>query len=113
MYEHFRDVLVENISKQFSSHIFLDYQWDQLPSSYPCHGSCMENHLSERSKRDISPSDPAVLYLPLGDSALQILQIVKTYILGGGGSKGCPSLAESAVVGLFQSFQLFLLNDGF
>ena len=66
MYEQYRELLVENISKQFGSKIFNGYQWDPIPSSYPCHGMCMENHISERSKRDISNSDPAVLYLPLG-----------------------------------------------
>merc|ERR1739836_162470 len=57
----------------------------------------MVEHLNYRSRRDISPSDPAVLYLPLG----------------GGGAKGCPSMAESAVVGISQMTFLWTVMSVF
>merc|ERR1711936_1516321 len=57
----------------------------------------MQDHQTLRSKRDLSPTDPAVLYLPLG----------------GGGSKGCPSLAESSVVGISQMTFLWTVMSVF
>ena len=76
--------------------IFSDYQWDSLPS-YPCHSHCMSRHLQTRARREISPTDPAVLYLPLG----------------GGGGGGCPSLAETAVVGISQMTFLWTVMSVF
>ena len=59
----------------------------------------MKEHQVNRSKRDVTPlgSDPAVLYLPLG----------------GGASKGCPSLAESSVVGISQMVFLWTVMSVF
>ena len=100
MYQEFRNTLAEQLKTDFG-HDFADYTWDALPSSYPCDGSCMADHVSSRAKRQTSPSpsssDPAVLYLPLG----------------GGGSKGCPSMAESAVVGISQMTFLWTVMSVF
>ena len=98
MYQEFRNTLAEQLKSDFG-HDFADYTWDALPSSYPCDGSCMADHVSSRAKRQTSPSssDPAVLYLPLG----------------GGGSKGCPSMAESAVVGISQMTFLWTVMSVF
>ena len=94
VYEAFREVLkikLDNHATQLGG-----YQWDVLPK-FPCYGECMLDHQILRSKRDLSPTDPAVLYLPLG----------------GGGSKGCPSLAESAVVGISQMTFLWTVMSVF
>ena len=95
VYEAFREVLkiklIENHGDSLGG-----YEWDALPK-FPCYGKCMEDHQVLRSKRDLSPTDPAVLYLPLG----------------GGGSKGCPSLAESAVVGISQMTFLWTVMSVF
>ena len=98
MFQEFRNTLAEQLKSDFG-HDFADYTWDALPSSYPCDGSCMADHVSSRAKRETSPSssDPAVLYLPLG----------------GGGSKGCPSMAESAVVGISQMTFLWTVMSVF
>ena len=82
-YQQFRQNLVDKLTNQFGHELLAGHEFDSLPDTFPCHGSCMQDHINIRSRREISPSDPAVLYLPLG----------------GGGSQGCPSLAESAVVG--------------
>ena len=57
----------------------------------------LTRHLQTRSRRDVSPSDPAVLYLPLG----------------GGGGGGCPSLAENAVVAISQMTFLWTVMSVF
>ena len=59
---------------------------DSLPgdnSGMECGTECVDRHRRRVRRSDVSQGGPAVLYLPLG----------------GGGGKGCPSLAESAVVG--------------
>ena len=96
MYKEFRNSLTEQLRTELGQE-FNDYTWDPLPPSYPCHGSCMADHVRSRARREISPSDPAVLYLPLG----------------GGGAKGCPSLAESAVVGISQMTFLWTVMSVF
>ena len=98
VYEEFRASLVSEISELTGAEILTDYQWDSLPSSYPCHSHCMARHRQSRARREISPSDPAVLYLPLG---------------GGGGGGGCPSLAETAVVGISQMTFLWTVMSVF
>ena len=95
VYEAFREVLKLNLESKHSANIG-GYHWDSLPK-FPCYDKCMEEHQILRSKRDLSPTDPAVLYLPLG----------------GGGSKGCPSLAESAVVGISQMTFLWTVMSVF
>ena len=65
-YEDFRNVLADQVRNTIGDDIFKDYTWDTLPSQYPCHGDCIATHMEQRSKRDISSTDPAVLYLPLG-----------------------------------------------
>ena len=96
LYEEFRASLMREISEVASAgpEIFSDYEWDGLPSSFPCTSHCMARHRQSRARREISPTDPAVLYLPLG----------------GGGGGGCPSLAESAVVGISQMTSYSLLG---
>ena len=98
MYEEFRNTLAQQLKGDFG-YDFPDYTWDELPSSYVCDGFCMADHISSRAKRETSPSssDPAVLYLPLG----------------GGGQKGCPSMAESAVVGISQMTFLWTVMSVF
>ena len=93
IYEAYREVLKIKLDHQ----AILEHEWDVLPNKFPCYGSCMEELQTLRSKRDLSPTDPAVLYLPLG----------------GGGSKGCPSLAESAVVGISQMTFLWTVMSVF
>ena len=95
VYEAFREVLKIKLDHQADN--ILHYEWDVLPHKFPCVGPCMEDHQTFRSKRDLSPTDPAVLYLPLG----------------GGGSKGCPSLAESSVVGISQMTFLWTVMSVF
>ena len=92
-------VLVSSIEARFGSSVLDGYIWDPLPQDFPCVGECMREHQVNRSKRDVTPlgSDPAVLYLPLG----------------GGASKGCPSLAESSVVGISQMVFLWTVMSVF
>ena len=66
MYDQFRNILIEKVISEYGPDVVKGYSWDTLPTSYPCVGDCMTEHLHYRSRRDISPSDPAVLYLPLG-----------------------------------------------
>lgn len=96
-YQDFRNTLVNKITSVYGENLLEGYQFDSLPSYFPCHGSCMSEHILQRSKREISSTDPAVLYLPLG----------------GGGGQGCPSLAESAVVGISQMTFLWTVMSVF
>ena len=66
MYDQFRNILIEKVIAEYGPDVVKGYTWDTLPTTYPCVGDCMVEHLNYRSRRDISPSDPAVLYLPLG-----------------------------------------------
>ena len=88
-YTILQKILVSSIEARFGSSVLDGYIWDPLPQDFP----------SNRSKRDVTPlgSDPAVLYLPLG----------------GGASKGCPSLAESSVVGISQMVFLWTVMSVF
>ena len=96
-------VLASSIEARFGSSVLDGYVWDPLPQDFPCTRECMEEHQANRSKRDVTPlgsaagSDAAVLYLPLG----------------GGASKGCPSLAESSVVGISQMVFLWTVMSVF
>ena len=96
-------VLASSIEARFGSSVLDGYVWDPLPQDFPCTRECMEQHQANRSKRDVTPlgsaagSDAAVLYLPLG----------------GGASKGCPSLAESSVVGISQMVFLWTVMSVF
>ena len=96
-------VLASSIEARFGSSVLDGYVWDPLPQDFPCTRECMEQHQANRSRRDVTPlgsaagSDAAVLYLPLG----------------GGASKGCPSLAESSVVGISQMVFLWTVMSVF
>ena len=72
-YEDFRNILTDQLRNTIGDDLFKDYNWDTLPSQYPCHGDCITNHIEQKSKRDISSTDPAVLYLPLGEDKMQVL----------------------------------------
>ena len=98
-YAILQKVLASSIEARFGSSLLDGYIWDPLPQDFPCVGECLREHLANRSKRDVTPlgSDPAVLYLPLG----------------GGASKGCPSLAESSVVGISQMVFLWTVMSVF
>ena len=97
VYEEFRSSLMREISGVTGdTEMFSDYQWDSLPS-YPCLSHCMSRQLQSRARREISPTDPAVLYLPLG----------------GPPAGGCPSLAETAVVGISQMTFLWTVMSVF
>ena len=98
-YTILQKVLASSIEARFGSSLLDGYIWDPLPQDFPCLGECIRKHQANRSKRDVTPlgSDPAVLYLPLG----------------GGASKGCPSLAESSVVGISQMVFLWTVMSVF
>ena len=96
VYEEFRASLLTDISPLLPPQTVTSYQWDPLPN-FPCHSQCMASHLARRARRDVSSSDPAVLYLPLG----------------GGGGGGCPSLAENAVVAVSQMTFLWTVMSVF
>ena len=102
-YTILQKILVSSIEARFGSSVLDGYVWDPLPQDFPCTRECMEEHQANRSKRDVTPlgsaagSDAAVLYLPLG----------------GGASKGCPSLAESSVVGISQMVFLWTVMSVF
>ena len=100
-YQSLRSAIQLGIETQFGPSILEGYTWDPLPASFPCTASCMAEHRTNRSRREVTPaplgSQPAVLYLPLG----------------GGGSRGCPSLAESSVVGISQMVFLWTVMSVF
>ena len=98
-YTILQKALASSIEARFGPSVLEGYIWDPLPQQFPCEEDCILQHQVNRSKRDVTPlgSDPAVLYLPLG----------------GGASKGCPSLAESSVVGISQMVFLWTVMSVF
>ena len=98
-YTILQKALASSIEARFGPNVLEGYIWDPLPQQFPCEEDCILQHQVNRSKRDVTPlgSDPAVLYLPLG----------------GGASKGCPSLAESSVVGISQMVFLWTVMSVF
>ena len=98
-YTVLRQHLVSGLQERFGGELLRGYTWDPLPTAFPCLGECLAEHRANRSRREVTPlgTDPAVLYLPLG----------------GGPSKGCPSLAESSVVGISQMTFLWTVMSVF
>ncbi|XP_023321077.1 uncharacterized protein LOC111695851 [Eurytemora carolleeae] len=105
-----RELLISNY-EDYGGRLGLNIPWDLNLPVFPCtNSSCileyrerrnlMKREASEEKEEEVpqlNNDGPAVLYLPLG----------------GGGGGGCPSLAESAVVGVSQMVFLWTVMSVF
>ena len=67
VYEEFRGSLLRELGEA-GVEVRPEGGWDPLPR-HPCPGPCSLQHQTWRARREVSPNQPAVLYLPVGGAS--------------------------------------------